>query len=77
MSTLSRAEALGALGFEAGASPDEEAIKRAYKKAALNHHPDKHSSAGEEQRRAAEEKCKVVTEANEVLTGKMRPRPES
>lgn len=48
------------LGVERGA--DAEAIKRAYRKAALQHHPDRNSGSAE-----AEEKFKELTEAYEVL----------
>lgn len=74
-STLSRGEALAALGFGKGETPDQEAIKRAYRREALKHHPDRiPDTATKEQREAAEAKFKLATEANEVLTGKAAPR---
>jgi molecular chaperone DnaJ len=48
------------LGVERGAEAD--AIKRAYRKLALQHHPDKNQGSAE-----AEEKFKELTEAYEVL----------
>ncbi len=51
------------LGVSRTASPDE--IKRAYRKLALEHHPDRHPP---ERRAAAEAKFKAITEANEVLS---------
>jgi DnaJ-class molecular chaperone len=52
------------LGLQPNASPEE--VKKAYKKQALQHHPD---HGGDE------EKFKEVTEAYEILTGK-RDNPE-
>lgn len=49
------------LGVSRGASEDE--IKRAYRKLALQHHPDRNPND-----KAAEEKFKEVNEANQVLS---------
>jgi len=49
------------LGISKGASADE--IKRAYRKLAMKHHPDKHQGDKE-----AEEKFKEISEAYEVLS---------
>jgi DnaJ family protein A protein 2 len=50
------------LGVEKTATPDQ--IKKAYRKAALQHHPDK---VEEEHKEAAEAKFKAVTQAYEIL----------
>jgi len=46
---------------------DEDEIKKAYKKAALKYHPDRHSSSTEEEKLEAEKKFKEVGEAYECL----------
>ena len=50
-------------------SPDatDEEVKKAYRKAAIKHHPDKVSHLGEEVRKAAEEKFSKVNEAYERI----------
>ena len=50
-------------------SPDatDEEVKKAYRKAAIKHHPDKVSHLGEEVRKAAEEKFSRVNEAYERI----------
>ncbi|PSR83287.1 hypothetical protein BD289DRAFT_436060 [Coniella lustricola] len=50
------------LGVEKSATPDQ--IKKAYRKAALQHHPDK---VPEERREEAEAKFKAATQAYEIL----------
>lgn len=54
------------LGIDKNASDDE--IKKAYRKRALVHHPDRHASASEEQKREQEQKFKEVGEAYTVLS---------
>lgn len=54
------------LGVERGANEDE--IKKAYRKRALVHHPDRHSGASEEERKEHERKFKEVGEAYNVLS---------
>ena len=51
------------LGVDRNATPD--AIKRAYRKLALEWHPDRHPP---EKRKQAEERFKLISEANEVLS---------
>jgi len=54
------------LGLERTASQAD--IKKAYRKAALESHPDKHASAGEEAKRKAEIKFKAVSLAYSTLS---------
>ncbi|XP_022235924.1 dnaJ homolog subfamily C member 7-like [Limulus polyphemus] len=64
------------LGVEKNAS--EEEIRKAYRKRALLHHPDRHTSASEEERREQEKKFKEVGEAYNVLSDhKKRVRYDS
>ncbi|GMT18920.1 hypothetical protein PFISCL1PPCAC_10217 [Pristionchus fissidentatus] len=51
---------------------DEAAIKKAYRKLALQWHPDKHSE--EEQKEAAEKTFKKIAHAYEILSDKTRRR---
>jgi DnaJ-domain-containing protein 1 len=53
---------------------DEGAIKRAYYKAAKKWHPDRHASAEEHERKAAEQVFKDVSEAYEVLSDATKRR---
>lgn len=50
-------------------SPDasDDEVKKAYRKAAMKHHPDKVSHLGEEMRKAAEEKFAKLNEAYERI----------
>jgi DnaJ family protein C protein 7 len=54
------------LGISKDANDDE--IKKAYRKRTLVHHPDRHSSASEEERKEHEKKFKEVGEAYGVLS---------
>lgn len=54
------------LGINRGATDDE--IKKAYRKRALVHHPDRHSNATEEEKQEQEKKFKEVGEAYAVLS---------
>lgn len=54
------------LGIDKNASDEE--IKKAYRKRALVHHPDRHASAAEEEKREQEKKFKEVGEAYAVLS---------
>lgn len=54
------------LGIDKRASDDE--IKKAYRKRALVHHPDRHASASEEEKREQEKKFKEIGEAYAVLS---------
>lgn len=54
------------LGVPRGAS--EEEIKKAYRKLALEHHPDRHGGSKE-----AEERFKEINEAYNILTGAQKP----
>ena len=63
-----RKDYYGLLGIDKHA--DEDAVKKAYKRAALKWHPDRHSTANEAEKVKAEAMFKEVTEANEVLSDK-------
>lgn len=54
------------LGIDKNASDDE--IKKAYRKRALVHHPDRHASATDEEKREQEKKFKEVGEAYAILS---------
>jgi DnaJ like chaperone protein len=53
--------------LEIDPSATDEQVKKAYRKMALKHHPDKVSSLGEDVRKAAEEKFKNISEAYEKI----------
>jgi DnaJ like chaperone protein len=53
------------LGIESSASNDE--VKKAYRKMAIAHHPDKVASMGEEYQKGAEEKFLTIQEAYENI----------
>jgi hypothetical protein len=63
--SMRRSEALKVLGLEANATTKE--IKRAYHKLAMKHHPDKNLDKSPEDRKAAEEKMKIINAAYEIL----------
>lgn len=54
------------LGIDKRATDDE--IKKAYRKRALVHHPDRHASASEDEKREQEKKFKEVGEAYAILS---------
>lgn len=54
------------LGVERSASKAE--IKSAYRKLAMKHHPDRHSNANEQERKANETKFKEISHAYDVLS---------
>ncbi|XP_043281990.1 dnaJ homolog subfamily C member 7 isoform X2 [Venturia canescens] len=54
------------LGISKTASTDD--IKRAYKKRALVHHPDRHANASEAEQKAEEKKFKEIGEAYTILS---------
>jgi molecular chaperone DnaJ len=56
------------LGVERNA--DEDTIKKAYRKLAIQYHPDKQVGKSESEKKAAEEMFKDVNEAYEVLSDK-------
>jgi DnaJ family protein C protein 7 len=56
----------GILGVDRNASPDE--IKKAYRKKALIHHPDRHVNAPEAKRKEHEKKFKEIGEAFATLS---------
>merc|ERR1719385_686888 len=60
------------LGVEKSANEDE--IKKAYRKRAMVHHPDRHSSASEDEKKDHETKFKEVGEAYAVLSDEKKRR---
>ena len=64
------------LGVERGANDDE--IRKAYRKRALVHHPDKHASKSEDEKVEQEKKFKEIGEAYAILSDpKKRARYDS
>ena len=47
---------------------DDAALKKAYRKAAVKWHPDKHASKSEAEQKKAEERFKEIAEAYDVLS---------
>merc|ERR1712189_34461 len=60
------------LGVEKTANDDE--IKKTYRKRAMVHHPDRHSSASEEEKKDHETKFKEVGEAYAILSDEKKRR---
>merc|ERR1719305_269139 len=60
------------LGVEKSANDDE--IKKAYRKRAMVHHPDRHSSASEDEKKEHETKFKEVGEAYAILSDEKKRR---
>jgi len=60
------------LGVPNGELASEAEIKKAYKKAALKWHPDRHSSKGEENKKVAEAKFKEIGDAFDLLSDAQR-----
>lgn len=59
-------------GVAQGEHATEAEIKKAYKRAALKWHPDRHSSKSDAQKKEAEAKFKEIGDAFEVLTDPQR-----
>lgn len=53
----------------------DEEVKKAYKKMAVKHHPDKHANGSEQEKKEAEEKFKTIAEAYDILTNKDKHMP--
>ena len=58
-------DAYKVLGVSPNATDDE--VRRAYRKLALQHHPDRVATLGEDIRRAAEQKLQKINEAKERI----------
>jgi DnaJ like chaperone protein len=58
-------EAYKVLGVSPDATDDE--VRKAYRKLALQHHPDRVATLGEDIRRAAEQKLQKINEAKERI----------
>jgi len=56
--------------LEVAATASEKEIKRAYKKLAITHHPDKFAHQGEHAQKAAAEKFKVIASAYDLICKK-------
>ncbi|GFQ64107.1 uncharacterized protein TNCT_121261 [Trichonephila clavata] len=67
---MNRKEALKILSFSPSDNPSEYEIRKAYRKLALEYHPDKHSGASKDVQKQNEEKFKELGAAYEFLTGK-------
>ena len=62
---LFRSAAYKVLGVTPSASDEE--LKRAYRKLALQHHPDKVAALGDDVREAAEKKFQEINNAKETI----------
>ena len=58
------------LGVDKSATDDQ--IKSAYRKLAMKYHPDKFSTASEEEKKKAEEQFKEINQAYNVLSDKQK-----
>ncbi|GFY65492.1 uncharacterized protein TNIN_39921 [Trichonephila inaurata madagascariensis] len=67
---VNRKEALKILDFSPSDNPSEYEIRKAYRKLALEYHPDKHSCASKDVQKQNEEKFKELGAAYDLLTGK-------
>ncbi|WP_265032938.1 J domain-containing protein [Wolbachia endosymbiont (group A) of Sicus ferrugineus] len=67
---MNRKEALEILGFSEGDNPSEREITVAYRKLALEYHPDKHSGASKDVQKQNEEKFKELGAVYNLFTGK-------
>lgn len=56
------------LGLDRASNPSDDDIRKAYRKAALKWHPDRHATATEAEAKKAESMFKDVNEANDVLS---------
>eukprot|EP00392_Amoebophrya_sp_AT5.2_P014800 g14961.t1 len=70
---MKREDALTLLGFAPDADPDQEEIRRSYKKLALQKHPDKHP---EENREAATKEFQALNRAKDIALGLEQPDVE-
>ena len=62
------------MNLDPGAALSEDDIKKAYKKAALKWHPDKHSAGEEAQREEADKMFKDIGEAYSILSDPEKKR---
>ena len=53
--------------LEIDPSVSDDEVKKAYKKMAIKHHPDKVESLGDDVKKAAEEKFKAIVAAYETI----------